>query len=95
MRTLSYLLKQYEEDPATAADLQKVYNLAKADDLEGINKILKSYAGSNDLPAIADAAKAAFATMPIIVSIDPDDKDLAAALLELTRALNSLATQAI
>lgn len=92
MRSLSLILKAYEHDPATSTDIQKVYDLAKVDDLAGINAILKMYEGSGDLPAVAAAAKAAFA---VHHTVDPDDHDLAAALLELTRALNSLATQAI
>lgn len=94
MITLSYLLKQYEEDRATSMDIQKVYDLAKADDLTGINAVLKSYEGSNDLQAVAAAAKAAFANRPI-VSVDSDDSDLAAALLELTKTLSALTAQTI
>lgn len=92
MRTLAYLLKEYQGDPSTSTDIQKVYDLAIADDLTGINAILKIYEGSNDLYAVASAAKAAFALRPI-VSIDSEDKDLAAALLELTKTLSALATQ--
>lgn len=93
MRTLAYLLKEYQSDPATSTDIQRVYDLAIADDLTGINAILKMYEGSDDLYAVASAAKAAFALRPI-VSIDPDDKDLAAALLELTKTLSALVAQA-
>lgn len=93
MRSLSLILKAYEHDPATSMDIQKVYDLAKADDLAGINAVLKSYEGSNDLPAVAAAAKAAFANRPT-VSVDSDGGDLAAALLELTNTLSALTAQA-
>lgn len=94
MRTLAYLLKAYQGDPATSADIQKVYDFAKSDDLDGINTVLKMYEGTDDLYAIASAAKAAFADMPF-VSVDSEDKALAEALLELTKTLSVLTAQSI
>lgn len=89
MRTLAYLLKQYESDPATTADITAVHALAKADDIDGVNAVLKAYEGTDDLHAIAAAAKIAFSAKG--APVDTPDPALVDTLTALTKILKAVA----
>lgn len=87
MRTLAYLLKEYESDPVTAADITAVHDFAKVDDIDGVNAVLKAYEGTDDLCAIAAAAKIAFNAKG--TASDAPDPALAAVLSSLVGILKT------